>query len=181
MPSHQRPAGADPYDRSPLAAGTVGLVLMCAGLAGFALWYRERPAGARGPASFDSGPATITSLDAITSERVTGNLLDRQVRLDSASVVAVSGDYLFWVADADGARVPVVLFGELTGRQPDEAVQVAPGQDLRILGVVRPLADVRAATREAWLSEDDLRALRARGLFISAMRVAPRAPTRNSP
>jgi hypothetical protein len=181
MPPQQRPGGSRPYDLSPVAAGTVGVVLMCAGLAGFAFWYQERPQGLRGPASFDSGPATITSLGEITSEHVAGNLLDRQVRLDRASVVAVSGDFLFWVADAGGARVPVVLFGELTGRQPDEAVQVAPGQELRIIGVVRPLADVGAVTREAWLSERDLDALRGRELFISAVRVAPRAPTRSFP
>jgi hypothetical protein len=83
----------------------------------------------------------IVSLDQIVSERAKDNLRARQVILTDVVVEDVLGDLAFLVGQ-NGKTVPVVLFGELTGRQHPEAVTLR--------AFARPLLEERVRTR--WYS-----------------------------
>jgi hypothetical protein len=116
----------------------------------------------------------VTELKQLLEAPSEEALVGRQVVLEEVPVHEVVGDYTFWVGTDAQARVPVVLLGELTQRQPDPQVQVRQGQRLRIFGFVRRMRDAGALEdADVWLSPRELEALRQERFFISALRVVP--------
>ncbi len=118
-------------------------------------------------------PTLVTELHLILEAPEQARLVGSEVVLESVPVQEVVGDYTFWIGQDADARVPVVLFGELTGRQPEQQVQVRQGERVRLFGVVRKLRDVDAIERAGFLSPGEREALRRSEIFISAWRVVP--------
>lgn len=121
----------------------------------------------------------IVSLDQVTSEDVTENLRARQVILQEVVVEEVLGDLAFLVGQ-DGETVPVILFGELTGRQRADAVALRAGQRVRIYGILRKVFGPGHLQRLARLEPTAAAKLQGHAVYISAMRVAP-LPIRETP
>ncbi len=99
-----------------------------------------------------------------------------QVALRNAPVLSVVGDYTFWIGTSADRRVPAVLKGELTGRQPERRVQVRAGQVVPIFGIVRLLGGA-GEIDESWaIDAGERRALEASPIFFSADRVVIVSP-----
>ncbi|HSN98561.1 MAG TPA: hypothetical protein VLS89_09685, partial [Candidatus Nanopelagicales bacterium] len=87
----------------------------------------------------------ILSLEAIAQAERPDDLRGRTVILDGVRVLRVVGNYTFWVGgEGDAPSLPVLLRGELMGRQPEGRVEVRAGQQVRILGTLRRLVDIAA-------------------------------------
>lgn len=121
----------------------------------------------------------IFSLDEIVSENVKGNLRGRQVVLTDVAVHDVLGDLAFLIGQ-DGNTVPVVLFGELTGRQSPEAVALRAGQQVRIYGIVRKVIDPEHLQDLTLVEPAAAAKLEGHKIYISALRVVP-LPLRETP
>lgn len=116
----------------------------------------------------------ITSLEPLLDDPVARGLVGSDVALDRVPVQSVVGDHLFWVGTSRDRRVPVLLLGERTGRQPESQVEVAAGQALMIFGIVRATSPEALFEGAALLSEQQRRELLASDIYISALRVLQR-------
>ncbi len=114
----------------------------------------------------------ITSVREIAGETAKANLLAKDVVLADVEIDQVIGERVFLISE-HGETVPVVLFGELTGRQHDRAVTLEAGQRIRIYGVIRMLRSIEEIVDEQALAADDTQKLRGHEIYISAFRVAP--------
>lgn len=114
----------------------------------------------------------ITSVREIAGESAKANLLAKDVVLADVEIDQVIGERVFLISE-HGETVPVVLFGELTGRQHDRAVTLEAGQRIRIYGVIRMLRSIEEVTDEMALAADGTQKLRGHEVYISAFRVAP--------
>ncbi len=114
----------------------------------------------------------ITSVAEMVAERFAGNLVGRDVILADVVVAEVLGERVFLLRH-DDETVPVVLFGELTGRQLDRAVTLEEGQRLRIYGVVRQLRVIAEIANEDLLDPGEAAKLREHEIYVSALHVAP--------
>lgn len=114
----------------------------------------------------------ITSVREITGESAKANLLAKDVILADVEIDQVIGERVFLVSE-HGQTVPVVLFGELTGRQHDRAVTLEAGQRIRIYGIIRMLRSIEEIVDETAFAADDAQMLRDHEIYISAFRVAP--------
>jgi len=121
----------------------------------------------------------IVSLDQIVSERAKDNLRARQVILTDVVVEDVLGDLAFLVGQ-NGKTVPVVLFGELTGRQHPEAVTLRAGQNIHIYGILRNVTGPKHLQNLTLVDPAAAEKLEGHEVYISAMRVAP-LPLRDTP
>jgi len=131
----------------------------------------HRPASGQPQSSAVQIPTLITKLDVFWNTPDQLSLRGVQVALRNAPVIRVVGDYTFWIGTSADHRVPAVLKGELTGRQPERRVQVRAGQVVRIFGIVRLLGGAQEID-EAWaIDAQERRALDASPIFISADRV----------
>lgn len=117
-----------------------------------------------------AGP--ITSVSEIAGESAKANLLASDVILADIEIDQVIGERVFLISE-HGQTVPVVLFGELTGRQPDHAVTLEAGQRIRIYGVIRMLRSIEEIADEEALAAGDVQTLRGHEVYISALRVVP--------
>ncbi|MFO8002650.1 hypothetical protein, partial [Thioalkalivibrio sp.] len=114
----------------------------------------------------------ITSVREIAGEQAKANLLAKDVILADVEIEQVIGEHVFLISE-HGQTVPVVLFGELTGRQQDRAVTLEAGQRIRIYGVIRMLRSIEEIVDEKALEGDDAQKLRGHEIYVSAFRVAP--------
>jgi hypothetical protein len=131
----------------------------------------QRPASGQPQSRAGSIPTLITSLDVFWSTPDQLSLRGVQVALRNARVISVVGDYTFWIGNSADHRVPVVLKGELTGRQSEKQVQVRAGQVIRVFGIVRLLGGAQEIDESWAIDARDRRALDASPVFISADRV----------
>ncbi len=112
----------------------------------------------------------VTDIGQILNEGVPANLIGREVALD-VRVHEVIGGYTFWVGSPAAGRVPVVLFGELTERQPPSEADLMKGQPVRLFGIIRRMRQFTAFGIDPMITEKQLREVRRRPVFISAWRV----------
>jgi len=87
------------------------------------------------------------------------------------------GDYIFTIDLGQGRTIPVVLLGEITGRQPEEKVEIYADQKLRIFGFLLPLDDFSLVTKPASINEQDKDQLRAYAQYIIGVRVVVLNPS----
>lgn len=116
------------------------------------------------------GAQPITSVTTIVREPARENLIGREVILDDVPVLGVPGDYTFWVGTGEEA-VPVVLRGELTGRQRERETEIREGQRVRIFGTLRQMRSVAAIDDFEILSAEAARAIAKSEVYVSATRV----------
>lgn len=121
-------------------------------------------------------PRVITSLDQLAGIDDHDALIARDVVLDRVRVVRVLGDHVFLVGDGR-TRLPVMLFGELTQRQPESAVEIEVGDEVRIYGVLRRLRSLGELEDPARLSADEIAALSRHEVYLSGMRVVELEPS----
>lgn len=169
-----------PHRLAPWVLSVIAVVLLAAVVA---MMVGERSLSAtRGvigkPGMFQHLEA-IFSLDEIVSENVKDNLRARQVVLTDVVVRDVLGDLAFLIGQ-EGNTVPVVLFGELTGRQRPEAVTLHAGQHVRIYGILRKVMGPEHLRNLTLVDPAAAAKLEGHQIYISAMRVAP-LPLRESP
>lgn len=88
-----------------------------------------------------------------------------------APVHEVVGDHLFWIGAGPEQRVPVLLLGERTGRQPEQQIEIEQGQQVEILGIVRTTNPAALFQGSALLSDSERRDLLSSKVYISALRV----------
>ncbi len=116
--------------------------------------------------------STETLVDLLESSQIDGStVLLNPVRVDS-----LIGDYTFSIDLGKNKTLPVVLMGEITGRQPETNVEVNAGDSVRIFGFILPLDDMRLLTRAEFLNEADKRMLLNHSHYISAIRVVVLKP-----
>jgi len=82
----------------------------------------------------------INSLDDISFENQKLNLNGIPVLLRKVLVKEVFGNYLLLIGNKD-VSIPVVLSGEITGRQHEEKVQIRAGDLLRLTGFLFSLEE----------------------------------------
>ncbi|HSP78982.1 MAG TPA: hypothetical protein VLQ93_10660, partial [Myxococcaceae bacterium] len=135
----------------------------------------ERPPREERPPPEEELPLVV-DLELLLTTPDKEKLVGRQVELEDAPVQSVVGDFTFWVGPDAERRVPVVLLGELMGRQPETRVEVRAQQRVRVFGVVRGLRDVESFDADRLLSPREREALQQSDIFISASRVVTLEP-----
>ena len=149
------------------------VLVLLLGVGGGFLWIQSRT----GMNHLVNQPATlgnqgpITAVDQILNESVPANLIGREVALEDAHVQQLVGEYTFWIGPTATRRIPVVLFGELTGRQPPSAANLVEGQRVRAFGIVRSMRELTAFGTDPLLGPQELARIRQWPVFISARRV----------
>ncbi len=116
-------------------------------------------------------PALIRSSDALVNLLDSPQIDGSTVLLNPVRVDSLVGDYMFMIDLGQNKKLPVVLLGEITDRQPENKVEVKAGGMVRIFGFILPLDDIRLLTRPGFFSEADQRMLRTQSHYISAVRV----------
>lgn len=153
-----------------IVAMICGMLLLVAG--GFH-WAQQAEFGkhviGRAPSVAVSG--SINTLDEIQGERVPHNLIGRDVALWAVPVTHVPGDYIFWIGHPSDRRVPVVLLGESTTRQPETGTEVRVGDTLAIFGTVRASRELRLLEEDWAMSRAEWDELEREQIYISALRV----------
>ena len=148
------------------------VALLLAVGAGF-VWIQSRPTMnhlVNQPATLgNQGP--ITGVDQILNEGVPANLVGREVVLEDVRVQQVVGEYTFWIGPSATRRIPVVLFGELTRRQPPSAANLTEGQQVRAFGVVRSMRDLAAFGTDPMVGPQELKRIHRRPVFVSVSRI----------
>lgn len=154
----------------------LGLALVFLG-GGLFYWVNENSSLERvsGRMASFSRPGVITSLDQISLETVSGNLVGTSVLMREANVTEVYGDYVFIVSNGS-TRVPVVLLGELTNRQNESQVIVREDQSVRITGTLYHLKDVSAVINEDYIDQGEFEELSKFQVFILAQRILINSP-----
>lgn len=112
-----------------------------------------------------------TRTDQAPDERVTVDPAGRQVTIRGAGVQSVVGDYTFWIRREGNNRTPVVLVGEMTGRQPHGETVVRNGDVVTIFGVVRATGQGRVFERDPLLDDEQRSELAATDTYIAASQV----------
>jgi hypothetical protein len=137
-------------------------------------WVREQSPAAT---LFDrisnfSQPGLINNPGTFIERQQDSNLNGATVLLQSVRVKSVPGDYVFMIEVGGGATMPVVLLGELSGRQPETRIRVQPGQLAYIFGFLLPLHDPSLITNFEFIDELEQARLRTYSRYINAIYVS---------
>lgn len=133
----------------------------------------------------ESGPTGTTAEEAVPAaddqaatptgrtqdERARVDPVGRQVTIRGAAVQSVVGDYTFWISRDDNNRTPVVLLGEMTGRQPHGQTVVRNGDVVTIFGVIRATGQGRVFDQDPLLDEEQRSKLAVTDTYIAASQV----------
>ena len=130
------------------------------------------PEPAKEPVKAASQPSElVTEVRSISGSRDDAALRGRQAVLIDVKVQAVPGDYTFWVGPDQQTMVPVVLRGELKGRQAETQTKVRPGDVVRVFGVLRQTAGSSVFAEDHLLDAQETDEILKRYLFVEASRV----------
>jgi hypothetical protein len=169
------PAPLAKYEDAPRWALLLTVLALIAAVVGGFRWLNARTGldhVVGQPATLgEQGP--LASIDPILDERTPANLIGRSVALEGAALQEVAGDYTFWVGPSAQRRVPVLLWGELTARQPEKEARLRPGRRVRVFGIVRDMREFTAFGTDPLLSAEQLSEIEQHAVFISARRVLP--------
>lgn len=112
-----------------------------------------------------------TRIGRALDERARVDFAGRQVTIRGAGVQSVVGDYTFWIGRDENNRIPVVLVGEMTGRQPHGETIVRNGNVVTIFGVVRATGQGRVFEQDSLLDDEQRSQLAATDTYIAASQV----------
>lgn len=109
------------------------------------------------PATGGTGDEPLTDIGLLVGSGGP-DLVGRRVQLESVVVQSVPGDVTFWVGPSEEEQVLAVLQEEAGagGEQVEGAVDINPGQQLTLMGVVRQLPPLDQAREQFELDEASL-------------------------
>lgn len=150
----------------------LGVLLLVAGFYLFN-WVRTASHAAElfNKISSPSQQGLITSPDTLVHRLMDQNIAGATVLLNLVRVDSVLGDYVFMIDLGDRGTIPVVLLGEITGRQSEKRVAVEAGQMTRIFGFLLPLDEVSMITNPDFIDESERSTLLSNPYYIGAIRV----------
>ncbi len=111
----------------------------------------------------------INSLDDISLEDQKLNLNGSPVLLRDVLVKEVLGNYLFMIGNKD-VSIPVVLSGEITGRQQEEKVKIRAGDRLRLTGLLFSLEEPEDIIDPSFIDAKELKRIKNQAVYIYALR-----------
>ncbi len=172
-------------DPHPLTLVLVALALIATSVG--LLLFSERVDTAKAlinsPASFyeppnqsSNGPKVVTDVRTILESRNPVDLRERQAALLDVQVQSVPGDFTFWIGSDERHKVPVVLLGELAGRQGELRTQIRPGQRIRVFGVLRLVKGAVIFDQDELLSPEERARVLQSSLYVEALRVEIESP-----
>lgn len=113
----------------------------------------------------------IRSPETLVHRLVDRNIDGATILLNPVQVESVLGDYVFMIKLEEQKTIPVVLLGEITGRQAERRVEIEAGQTLRVFGFLLPLRDIDMISSADFLDEQEWERLRTHTHYITAVRV----------
>lgn len=113
----------------------------------------------------------LKRIDRVVDEGGTVTLTGRQVTIRGAGVQSVVGNYTFWIGPDEVSRIPVVLVGEMTDRQPEVATIVRNGDSVTVFGVIRNTGPGHLFERDPLVDGEERSELSATDTYIAATQV----------
>ncbi len=118
-----------------------------------------------------AGDEVATRIGRTLHEGARVDVAGRQVTIRGAGVQGVVGDYTFWIGRDEDNRIPVVLVGEMTGRQPHGETVVRNGDVVTIFGMIRATERGRVFDQDPLLDDEQRSELAATDIYIAASQV----------